>query len=126
MTTILIADDASFMRNSLKFLVEGAGHEVTGLAKDGEEAVEMYKRLKPELVMLDILMEGMNGLAALKTIMQEDPKARVIMVSALGQEAKQQEAQRLGARGFVKKPFSQETILGELQRVLAEEEMAQP
>lgn len=121
MAKILIADDASFMRNSLKFLVESADHEVPGLAKNGQEAVEMYNKLKPELVLLDILMGDMDGLAALKKIMQEDPKAKVIIVSALGHEEKQKEARSLGARGFVKKPFSREAILGEVERVLAEQ-----
>lgn len=124
MSTILIADDASFMRNSLQFLVEGAGHQVVGQAKTGEEAIEMQQRLKPDLVLLDILMGQMDGITALQQIMRQDPQAKVIMVSALGHEEKQQQALSLGASGFVRKPFRPEGILGELQRVLAAKSVA--
>src|SRR4051812_26674557 len=86
MARILIADNASFMRSCLKYIFENAGHQVIGMAKGGQEALELYGQLKPDLVTLDILMEGMDGIAALGHIMKEDPKARVIMVTALGQE----------------------------------------
>ena len=70
MARILIADNASFMRSCLKYIVENAGHEVVGMAKGGQEAVDLYEQLKPDLVTLDILMEGMDGMAALAAIMQ--------------------------------------------------------
>ena len=118
MATILIVDDASFMRGSLKYIVEGAGHSVTGMAKDGQEALEMYRKLKPDIVTLDILMRGVDGLSALKAIRKEDPKAKVIMVTALGQEEKQEEAHKLGACGYIRKPFKQTEIIDEIKRVL--------
>jgi len=117
--TILIVDDAAFMRGSLKYIAENGKHSVAGTAKDGQEALELYRKLKPDVVTLDILMSGMDGLSALKAIMKEDPRAKVIMVTALGQEEKQEEASKLGARGYIRKPFKQTEILGELNRVLA-------
>ena len=119
MATILIVDDAAFMRGSLKYIAENGKHSVAGTAKDGQEALELYRKLKPDVVTLDILMSGMDGLSALKAIMKEDPRAKVIMVTALGQEEKQEEASKLGARGYIRKPFKQTEILGELNRVLA-------
>ena len=118
MATVLIVDDASFMRGSLKFIVESAGHEVVGMAKDGREALELYKKLKPDLVTLDILMDEMDGISALTAIRDMDPEAKVIMVTALGQEEKQAEARKLGAVGYIRKPFTMEEIGEEIGRVL--------
>jgi two-component system chemotaxis response regulator CheY len=118
MATILVVDDASFMRGSLKFIVENAGHEVLGMAKDGKEALELYRKLRPDVVTLDILMRGTDGLTALEAIMTEDPGAKVIMVTALGQEEKQEEARKLGACGYIRKPFKQTEIVDEIERVL--------
>lgn len=118
MATVLVVDDSSFMRNALKFIVEQAGHTVVGGAKDGEEAVEMYKKLSPDLVTMDILMPNAGGLDALAQIRQHDPSAKVIMVTALGQEEKQAEAQRLGAAGYIRKPFKQADVTNEINRVM--------
>jgi two-component system chemotaxis response regulator CheY len=118
MATILVVDDASFMRGSLKFIVENADHEVVGMAKDGKEALELYRKLRPDVVTLDILMRGTDGLTALEAIMTEDPGAKVIMVTALGQEEKQEEARKLGACGYIRKPFKQTEIVDEIERVL--------
>jgi len=119
MAKILIVDDASFMRGSLKFIVENGGHEVAGTAEDGREALKLYTELKPELVTLDILMKGMDGIEALKAIMAEDPGAKVIMVTALGQEEKQEAARKIGAVGYIRKPFKREEITEEIERVLS-------
>jgi two-component system, chemotaxis family, chemotaxis protein CheY len=118
MARILIADDASFMRASLKYILENAGHEVVGLAKGGQEAVELYGRLKPDLLTLDILMEGMDGIAALTEIKKKYPTAKVIMVTALGQEQFQSDARKLGAVGYIRKPFKMQEVVRELQEVL--------
>ena len=122
MAKILITDDAAFMRGSLKYIVEGAGHSVVGTAKDGQEALRLCRKLKPDIVTLDILMSGMDGLSALKIIKKEDPGARVIMVTALGQEEKQEEAHKLGASGYIRKPFKQIEIVDEIKRVLSNSE----
>jgi len=118
MATILIVDDAAFMRGSLKYIVEGAGHSVVGMAKDGQEALKLCGKLKPDIVTLDILMSGMDGLTALKSIKKEAPGVKVVMVTALGQEEKQKEAYELGALGYMRKPFKQTEIVDEIRRVL--------
>ncbi len=122
MATALIVDDASFMRGSLKFIVETAGHEVVGTAKDGREAIELYKKLKPDLVTLDVLMDEMDGFTALKAIRDIDPAAKVIMVTALGHEEKQAEARELGAVGYIRKPFTMKEVSEEIEKVLANAE----
>lgn len=118
MAKILIVDDASFMRGSLKFVVESGGHEVVGMAKNGKEALEMYTKFKPDMVTLDILMKEMDGITALKEIIKRDPKAKVVMVTALGLEEKQKEAQSYGASGFIRKPFKESEILKEVEKVM--------
>jgi two-component system chemotaxis response regulator CheY len=120
MATILIVDDAAFMRGSLKYIVEGAGHSVVGMAKDGQEALKLCGKLKPDIVTLDILMSGMDGLTALKSIKKEAPGVKVVMVTALGQGKKQEEAFKLGAFGYIRKPFKQTEIVDEIERVLAD------
>jgi len=121
MAKILIIDDAAFMRGSLKYIVESAGHSVVGMAKDGQEALKLTRELKPDIVTLDILMSGMDGLTALKAIKKENPGVKVIMVTALGQEEKQEEACKLGASGYIRKPFKQTEIVNEIKWVLGGE-----
>ena len=118
MARILIVDDASFMRGSLKYILENAGHEIVGMAPDGRKALEEYEKLKPDVVTMDILMKDMGGLEALEAIKKEDPEGKVIMVTALGQEEKQEEARKLGASGYIRKPFKQGEIVDEVKRVL--------
>ena len=120
MAKILIVDDAAFMRGSLKYIVEGAGHSVVGTAKDGQEALKLCGKLKPDIVTLDILMDGMDGLTALKAIKKENSGTKAIMVTALGQEEKQEEAFKLGASGYIRKPFKQTEIVDEIKRVLSQ------
>ncbi len=118
MGKILIVDNASFMRSSLKYIVEKAGHEVVGMAVDGNEAIKLYKELKPDVVTLDILMEGMDGLTALNILKKDDPAVKVIMVTALGQSEKEDEDKKLGAAGYIRKPFKVEDIVAEINRVM--------
>jgi two-component system chemotaxis response regulator CheY len=121
MAKILIADDASFMRGSLKYIMENSGHEVVGMAKDGGEAVELYRKLRPDIVTLDILMGDMDGMKALRAIRNDDPAAKVIMITAIGLEGKQREAEELGASGYIRKPFKPEDIKEEISRVIGED-----
>lgn len=117
MARILVVDDAAFMRGSLEFILKNAGHEVVGTGRDGSEAIELYRKLKPDLITMDILMKDMDGLTALKAIKGEFPDAKVVMITALGQESKAKEAERLGAAGYMKKPFKQEEIVEVVERV---------
>lgn len=102
----------------MKFIIEGGGHKVIGMANDGAEAVRMYKDLKPDIVTLDITMKITNGgITALKEIMAYDPKAKVIMISAMSTEDFREETTRLGASGYIRKPFNIDEILTQIQKL---------
>jgi two-component system, chemotaxis family, chemotaxis protein CheY len=118
MARILVVDDAAFMRKVLSDALASGGHEVAGEAGDGNEALTRFQELRPDLTTLDITMPQKDGLAALRDLMAIDPQARVVVVSALGQEAKVIEALRLGARDFVVKPFDPERLLGAVEKAL--------
>lgn len=111
MATVLIADDSMFMRKRLADILADAGHEVVGEAEDGEEAINMFRGLQPELVMLDITMPERNGIGALNHIMSTSPEANVIMCSALGEETVVQECIDTGAKAFVVKPFDPDEVV---------------
>ena len=123
MARVLIVDDALFMRRMLSDIVRGAGHEVAGEAGDAVEAVRKYEELRPDVVTMDIVMprEGdMDGMGALRRILEIDPKARVIMVSALGQQEMILEALAVGAKDFIVKPFLEENVAKAVNRVAGE------
>jgi two-component system, chemotaxis family, chemotaxis protein CheY len=118
MARVLIADDAAFMRMMIRNILTQNGHEVVGEAENGQEAVERYAELKPDVTTMDITMPEKDGIAALKEIMAADPAARVVMCSALGQESKVIESIRSGAKDFVVKPFQQDRVLAALAKAL--------
>jgi two-component system chemotaxis response regulator CheY len=122
MARILVADDASFMRQMIREIVESEGHEVIGEASDGVEAVEEFKRLQPDVVTMDIVMPRRSGIDAVRGILELDPGARVVMCSALGQETLVTEALQAGARDFIVKPFKPDSVLETLRSVLEKEE----
>lgn len=111
MKKVLIVDDASFMRLSLKSMLERNGYEIIGEAENGAIAIEKYKKLKPDIVSLDITMPVMDGIDALKGIKAIDKSATVIMISSMGQERIVRDAIICGAIGFVIKPFNEETVI---------------
>ena len=115
---ILIVDDAAFMRLRLKKLLNQEGYEVEE-AGNGQEAVEKYEALHPACVLMDITMPEMSGLDALKAIKAKDPNAKVIMVSALGQQAMVIQAIQEGARDFIVKPYEPARVLTSLSKVLS-------
>jgi two-component system, chemotaxis family, chemotaxis protein CheY len=117
--TVLICDDAIFMRTMVSDILQGAGFEVVGEAETGVQAVEKYKQLRPDLVTMDIVMPDMGGIDAVREITKFDPKARILMCSAMGQQALVIEAIQAGARDFVVKPFQPSRVLEAVQRVLA-------
>ncbi|BAA29570.1 response regulator [Pyrococcus horikoshii] len=119
MARVLVVDDAAFMRMLLKKILTQAGHEVVGEASNGKEAVEKYKQLKPDLVTMDIVMPEMDGITAVKEIMKIDPNAKIIMITAVGQEAKVMEALKSGAKGYIVKPFQAQKVIEEVNRVLS-------
>lgn len=111
MARILVVDDAMFMRTVLKGVLEEGGHTVVGEAENGDVAVKKYKDLKPDLVTMDITMPDKDGIAALKEIRDFDPNAKVIMCSAMGQQAMVVDAIKSGAKDFCVKPFDKERVL---------------
>lgn len=121
MARILIADDASFMREMIREIVEADGHEVVGEASDGEEAFTEFKRLKPDVVTMDIVMPRCSGIDSTKKIIQLDANACVVMCSALGQESLVAEALEAGARDFVVKPFKPDDVLATITKALAKQ-----
>ena len=117
-TTVLVCDDAVFMRTMIGDILTQAGLDVVGEAESGQEAVKKYKELRPDLVTMDIIMPEMGGIDAVRAITDFDPQARVLMCSAMGQQALVVEAIQAGAKDFVVKPFQPSRVLEAVQRVL--------
>lgn len=117
MTKILIVDDAAFMRMMIKNILERNGFEVVGEASNGLLGVMEYKKCNPDLVTLDITMPEMGGLEALQAIMEYDPRAKVVMVSAMGQEDVVKQAILAGAKSFLVKPFKEEQVVEILSKI---------
>ena len=118
MAKILIVDDAEFLRVRISKMLVSGGHEVIE-ADNGLNAVNTYKSAKPDAVLMDITMPEMDGLAALKEIRAADSNARVVMLTALGQESVVMEAIKSGAKDFVVKPFDPERVLAAITKALA-------
>ena len=115
---ILIVDDAAFMRMLIKEILTKNGFVVVGEASDGAQAVEKFKELSPDLMTLDITMPEMDGLAALKEIKKLDPNAKVIMCSAMGQQAMVIDAIQAGAKDFIVKPFQADRVIEAITKAL--------
>lgn len=116
---ILIVDDAAFMRMMIKDIVTKNGYQVVGEAANGAEAVELYEKCSPDIVTMDITMPEKDGISAVKDIMAFDPKAKVIMCSAMGQQSLVMDAIRAGARDFLVKPFKPERVIEAIDKVLS-------
>ncbi|WP_099187214.1 response regulator [Tepidibacter mesophilus] len=116
--SILLVDDAAFMRMMIKDILVKNGYEVVGEAENGLKAVEKYKELKPNLVIMDITMPEMDGIQAVKEIKKVDPSASVIMCSAMGQQGMVIEAIQSGAKDFIVKPFQADRVLEAVKKVL--------
>ena len=117
---ILIVDDALIMRRRIRDVAEQAGWSVAGEAKNGEEAVDLYEQSKPDLVTLDIVMPKLDGVSALRRIVEIDPRARIIMVSAVDQKEKLAECIQAGAIDFIVKPFEKSGLRSILEKYLAD------
>jgi two-component system chemotaxis response regulator CheY len=116
---ILIVDDAAFMRMMIKDILSKNGYEIVGEAADGAQAVEQYKEHHPDLVTMDITMPEMDGITALKEIKKLNPNAKVIMCSAMGQQAMVIDAIQAGAKDFIVKPFQADRVLEAIGKTLA-------
>lgn len=115
---ILIVDDAAFMRMMIRDILTKNGFEVCGEANDGIQAIEKFKELHPDLITMDITMPEMDGIQALKEIKKIDPNAKVIMCSAMGQQAMVIDAIQAGAKDFIVKPFQADRVIEAIKKTL--------
>ena len=115
---ILIVDDAAFMRMMIKDVLSKNGFMICGEAENGAKAIEKFKELNPDLVIMDITMPEVDGIQAVKEIKKMDASAKVIMCSAMGQQAMVIEAIQAGAKDFIVKPFQAERIIEAVKKVL--------
>lgn len=115
---VLVVDDAAFMRMMVKDILTKNGYEVVGEAENGMKAVEKFNELRPDLVTMDITMPEMDGISAVKAIKKIDPKAKIVMCSAMGQQAMVIEAIQAGARDFIVKPFQADRVLEAVRKAV--------
>ena len=121
MIKVLVVDDAKIMRNILKNTIKEKYCDIQIIeAKDGQDAIDLYKKEKPNLVTMDITMERKNGLDATKEILEIDKNAKIVMVTSLGQEKMLSECVRVGVRDYIVKPFAKERILSSISKALDE------
>jgi two-component system, chemotaxis family, chemotaxis protein CheY len=119
MAKILIVDDAQFMRSILKKIFESSSHEIVGEADTADAGIQAYKKLKPDVVTMDICMPNKSGIEAIKEIVKADRAAKILVCSALGQELLVMEAIQSGAKDFIVKPFKKEKIIETMEKILA-------
>ena len=115
---VMLVDDASFMRMMLKNILVGSGYEVVGEAENGAKAIEQYKALKPDLVIMDIIMPEMGGIDAVREIVKLNPSAKILMCSSMGQQSLVVEAIQAGAKDFIVKPFQPSNVLEAVKKAL--------
>lgn len=116
---LMVVDDSRMVHLKMLDLLEGTDFEVAGFCQNGEDAVEMYRQVRPDVVTMDILMPGMDGLETARAILEEDPKANIVIVSSLAYDDTIQEANQIGTKGFLYKPFDKASLLEALQNALA-------
>ena len=117
---IMVVDDSRMIFLQIQKLLEGTDYEAAAYCRDGEEAVAQYAQIAPDLVTMDIIMPGMDGLEAAQAILEEHPEAKIIMVSSLADDDTFEEAKTIGAKGFIDKPFDKESLLEVLRKVSEE------
>lgn len=115
---IMVVDDSRIVKLQMEELLEGSGYEIAAYCRCGEEAVEQYGKVLPDLVTMDIIMPGMDGLETAQAILEEHPDAKIVMVSSLAYDDTFEEAKDIGAKSFVTKPFDREQLLATLDELL--------
>lgn len=116
---IMVVDDSRLVRVQLEDVLKGTDYEVAAYCRSGEDAIEQYPAVKPDLVTMDIIMQGMDGLDAAEIILKNDPDARIVMISSLAYDDTFKRAEAIGTKGFVDKPFHQEQLLKVFEQALA-------
>lgn len=116
---IMVVDDSRIAQLQLQEILAGTDYEVTACCQNGEDALKMYDEIQPDLVTMDIVMPGMDGLDTARLILKSHPDARVVMISSLAYDDTIKEANAIGAKGFVYKPFDQEQILAAFEKAFA-------
>lgn len=118
MAKIMVVDDAKFMRTMIREAFRKKGHDVIAEAANGNEAVKQYKLEKADLITMDITMRDKDGLSAAKEILEFDPDAKIIMVTALGQETMLSQAIKLGVKDFIVKPFTPDRLIQAAEKAI--------
>lgn len=108
---VMVVDDSRLVRVQLEDVLKGTDYEIAAYCRSGEDAIVLYDEVKPDLVTMDIIMQGMDGLEASERILKKHPDARIVMISSLAYDDTFKKAKAIGARGFVDKPFHQEQLL---------------
>jgi two-component system chemotaxis response regulator CheY len=121
-TTILVVDDSPFASKQIKDLVEENGYEVIGYAKNGEEGIRMYEELHPDLVIMDIIMPGIDGLETAEILMKKDPKATILMLSSLCDSGTLEEVKAIGLKYLIPKPWEDDVLLATLEMLKKQSE----
>jgi len=116
--TVLIVDDISFVRKTLSDILTQAHYQVIGEAADGSEAVHLYMKLRPDVVTMDVVMPQMSGIDATRKILKIDKSAKIVIISAMGQENLVMEAINVGAKDYILKPFTAEDVVKTIERAL--------
>ncbi|MCI5690122.1 MAG: response regulator [Clostridiales bacterium] len=117
---VMVVDDSRIVQLQLQKILSDTEYQVVACCRSGEEAIERFEQVQPDLVTMDIIMPGMDGLEAARLILEAHPQARVLMVSSLAYDDTIKEAEALGAKGFVFKPFDQDQLLQAMQKAFAE------
>lgn len=121
MKKIMVVDDSRVVQIQLSKILEGTNFEIAAYCRSGEEAIQKYTEVQPDLITMDIIMPGIDGLEAARAIIQEHPEARILMVSSLAYDDTMDEAKEIGTKGFVYKPFEREQILDSMNKALSSE-----
>lgn len=116
---VMVVDDSRLVRVQLGDVLEGTDYEIVAHCRSGEDAIRRYGEINPDLVTMDIIMQGMDGLDATAQILKEHPDARIVMISSLAYDDTYEKAKAIGAKGFVDKPFHQEQLVRVFEKALS-------
>ena len=116
---IMVVDDSRLVRGQLEDVLKGTDYEIAAYCRSGEDAIKQYAEVQPDLVTMDIIMQGMDGLDAAEVILKNNPQARIVMISSLAYDDTFERARAIGAKGFVDKPFHQEQLLKVFEQALS-------